>query len=308
MENERFIIEVRNFGKINEDSQILSGLEFAITQGECLGLIGPKGSGKSTALKLLSGHEVFTEGEMFVHSFNARFHFEEMKSKISWIPDWGGLDYDFSVLDNMMLFGSYLHIKKQILKERCRDLLRLCHLEDVADTLVEHLDPLALKKIQIARSLINNPSLLLIDQSNKDCGIIYDKKEIWTIFKKLKKSGFALLITTNSIEEIETICDHVVFLNNRQQVAFGRPKDLKTDLIGEKVIEFNCKLNELKYFLEQIKSQFEYQVSQNRVRIFIRDSSQIRLAVKIIASQDYSIRGVNLQDVFLKLTGKELSI
>ena len=139
-------------------------ISFEVQAGECFGLLGPNGAGKTSTFKMIYGSSQITSGELFVLGLNAKDHIQKIKSKIGVVPQENGLDPDFSVMDNLIIYASYLGLDKQVGLARSRELLRLIQLEDYSSQKVDVLSGGMKRRLAIARSLLNEPQVLLLDE------------------------------------------------------------------------------------------------------------------------------------------------
>jgi len=280
-------------------------VSFYIEYGECFGLLGPNGAGKTSTFRMLYGTSVPTQGDLFVNGLNLRTNVKKIKTLLGVVPQEDGLDPDFNVLDNLLVYGSYYRMPKSRLLERSRELLRSMLLEDYADKPVSELSGGLRRRLTIARALLTDPKILLLDEPTTGLDP-QARLWIWNELRDLKKKGKTIVLTTHYMEEAEVLCDKIMILNKGQVVTAGRPKDLVAELVGQEVVEFEVVPRDLPYYLDRVKDRFEYQLIRNRLHFYLREREEAQSLIKEINSEQIIIRRATLNDVFLKIAGHEV--
>jgi lipooligosaccharide transport system ATP-binding protein len=302
----RVIVEAKGLRKTYLDHEVVSGLDFEIYRGECFGLLGPNGAGKSSTMKMMYGSTQITSGELFLLGLNVKNHAREIKGRIGIIPQEDGLDPDFSALDNLLVFSSYQFIPKKEAKERALQLLKMLRLEDHINSKVEHLSGGMKRRLTIARGLINNPDLLILDEPTTGLDP-QARLFIWEYLRRLKNEGKTLILTTHYMEEAEFLCDRLAVIDKGMLLGLGTAKELVLQQVGHQVVEFAVKPEDINYFANRLKSEgYSYLVLESRIFVYLRDSQNSQDFLKIIASDSIVIRKPGLNDVFLKLAGHQL--
>lgn len=299
-------IEIKDLTKKYEDKVVVDGISLEIYKGECFGLLGPNGAGKTTTMKMMYCSALVSSGELYVLGLNVKKNYREIKTRIGVVPQEDGLDPDFTVLENLLVYASYHNIPLAEADLRAQALLRLMKLEDYQDRSVETLSGGMKRRLAIARGLINSPEVIFLDEPTT--GLDPQARIwIWDFFKHLKSEKSTLVLTTHYMEEAEQMCDRVAIIDNGKILIVGKPKDLIRDLIGKEVVEFDTNPVDLNYYLGRLRAEgFSYQVIKDTVSVLVKENQEGRKVVDLIASDKIFIRKPTLNDVFLKLAGHQL--
>lgn len=298
-------IEARKLTKAYDGKKVVDGIHLQINEGECFGLIGPNGAGKSTTLRMMYCSSPPTSGELFVLGLNVRMNSKKIKSLIGVVPQDNGLDPDFSVMENLLVYARYFGIPAKKALPKARELLRFMHLEEYDDRPVDQLSGGMQRRLVIARALMSDPQLVFLDEPTT--GLDPQARYwIWEALRELKDRGRTLVLTSHYMEEVERICDRVALIDKGQVLALGSPQDLIRDEIGHEVVEFVVNSGDVDYYVRKIKGKFSYQILNNRIRMFIGQGQDGREALSVISSESIWVRKSSLDDVFLKLAGYEL--
>lgn len=299
-------IEIKDLTKKYDDKVVVDRLNLEIFKGECFGLLGPNGAGKSTTMKMMYCSALLTSGELYVLGLNVKKNYREIKSRIGVVPQEDGLDPDFTVLENLLVYSSYHNIPKSEADLRAQALLRLMKLEEYQDRSVETLSGGMKRRLAIARGLINSPEVVFMDEPTTGLDP-QARLWIWDFFRHLKSENNTLVLTTHYMEEAEQMCDRVAIIDNGKILTVGKPQDLIKDLIGKEVVEFNTNPVDLNYYLGRLRAEgFAYQVIKDTVSVLVKENQEGRKVIDLIASDKIFIRKPTLNDVFLKLAGHQL--
>lgn len=299
-------IEIKDLTKKYDDKVAVDGINLEIYKGECFGLLGPNGAGKSTTMKMMYCSALVTSGELYVLGLNVKKNYREIKTRIGVVPQEDGLDPDFTVLENLLVYASFHNIPKAEADLRAQALLRLMKLEEYQDRSVETLSGGMKRRLAIARGLINSPEVVFLDEPTT--GLDPQARIwIWDFFKHLKSEKSTLVLTTHYMEEAEQMCDRVAIIDGGRILTVGRPRDLIRELIGKEVVEFDTNPVDLNYYLGRLRDEgFSYQVIKDTVSVLVKENQEGRRVVDLIASDKIYIRKPTLNDVFLKLAGHQL--
>ncbi|WP_374031700.1 ABC transporter ATP-binding protein [Bdellovibrio bacteriovorus] len=299
-------IEIKDLTKKYDDKIAVDGINLEIYKGECFGLLGPNGAGKSTTMKMMYCSALVSSGELYVLGLNVKKNFREIKSRIGVVPQEDGLDPDFTVLENLLVYASFHNIPVAEADLRAQALLRLMKLEEYQDRSVETLSGGMKRRLAIARGLINSPEVVFLDEPTT--GLDPQARVwIWDFFKHLKSEKSTLVLTTHYMEEAEQMCDRVAIIDGGRILTVGKPRDLIRDLIGKEVVEFDTNPVDLNYYLGRLRAEgFSYQVIKDTVSVLVKENQEGRRVVDLIASDKIFIRKPTLNDVFLKLAGHQL--
>jgi lipooligosaccharide transport system ATP-binding protein len=299
-------IEIKDLKKKYDDKIVVDGINLEIQKGECFGLLGPNGAGKTTTMKMMYCSALVTSGELYVLGLNVKKNYREIKSRIGVVPQEDGLDPDFTVLENLIVYSNYHNIPIKEAELKAQALLRLMKLEEYQDRSVETLSGGMRRRLAIARGLINSPELIFLDEPTT--GLDPQARIwIWDFFKNLKSERSTVVLTTHYMEEAEQMCDRVAIVDNGKILTVGKPKDLINELIGKEVVEFDTNPVDLNYYLGRLRDAgYAYQVIKNTVSVLVKENQEGRKVVDLIASDKIFIRKPTLNDVFLKLAGHQL--
>jgi len=299
------VIEARNLVKSYANKNVVDGIDLVINEGECFGILGPNGAGKTSTMRMMYCSSPVTSGELFVLGLNVKTNSRNIKMKIGVVPQEDGLDPDFSVLDNLLVYARYHNIPIKRARTQARELLRFMHLEEYDGRQVDTLSGGMRRRLTIARALLNDPQILFLDEPTT--GLDPQARFwIWEAMADLKRRGKSLVLTTHYMEEAERICDRIILIDKGKILCEGRPADLINEYIGDEVVEFRLKQDEVDYYVKRIKEKFQYQIMNNRVRIFVKTAQEGRHALEQIESDNILVRKASLDDVFLRLAGYEL--
>jgi lipooligosaccharide transport system ATP-binding protein len=303
---QKMIVEAKGLVKRYADHLVLNGIHFEVFQGECFGILGPHGAGKSTLMQMMYGSSPMQLGELFIVGLNARSNIREIKSRIGVLPQDEGLDADFTVRENLKIYGSFYGIDRDALTQRTEDLLKLMRLEDLGDQVVRHLSGSMKRRLGLARAMINQPEVLFLDEPSSGLdpqGRIW----VWDFLKKVKTEMGTVVLTTSYMEEAEQICDRIAIMDRGQLLAIGNPKTLIRENVGVQVVEFQVAPSDLQYYLTRLSShKFRHQVIRDQVNVHLQAQEEVQVVMGLVQSLKVTIRQPSLSDVFLKLAGYKL--
>lgn len=291
----------KNYGGVN----VVDGIQLEIKQGECVGILGPNGAGKSTTIKMIYGQVKPTEGELFVLGLNALAEIEEIRKRIGVVPQDDGLDSDFSAYENLKLFGLYHGMEPTQIESQAETLLAEMRLTEFQHKPVESLSGGMKRRLAIARALIHNPQLLLMDEPTTGLDP-QARLWIWNYFEKLKALKHTLILTTHYMEEAERLCDRIIIIDHGKVLDAGTSAELINKHIGKDVIELHVK-NEKEYWKGKVSElQLKYQEYEDSLFVFINEIEQKNQLINFLQNTQYYVRSANLNDVFLKLAGYQI--
>jgi len=299
------VAEARSLVKKYGDKTVVDGIHFQIKRGECFGFLGPNGAGKTSTMKMMYCLSPVTSGELFVLNLDVSTRETEIKSRIGVVPQEDGLDTDFTVLENLLIYASYYNIPADVAEKRARELLRFMRIDEKSTSTIDQLSGGMKRRLAMARGMINNPEMLFLDEPTTGLDP-QARLLIWDNLKALKKEGMSIILTTHYMEEAEQICDRLVIMDHGRFLCEGKPSDLIAEHIGREVVEFSCEDKDIDYFIERVKNKYDYQVIRNRFHLFIKAGQDGKQAIATISSSDVTIRKSTLEDVFLKVAGHEL--
>jgi lipooligosaccharide transport system ATP-binding protein len=299
-------LEARGLVKSFGDFKALNGVSFEVQPGECFGLLGPNGAGKSTTLKMVYGHIQPTNGELFVLGMNVKDAGREIRSRVGVVPQDEGLDNELTVLENLLIFSKYFGIEAQVAHGRALDLLKMMRLDEKLDERVENLSGGLRRRLAIARSLMNHPELMILDEPT--VGLDPQVRIwMWNFLQKIKEQKKTIVLTTHYMEEAESLCDRLAIIDRGRVLAVGSPKQLIATHLGTEMVEFEAGVSEVGYFLNRLKEKkLRYFVVGDLVYVPFNDENSARELIGQIKSRRIALRKTNLSDVFLSLAGYDI--
>lgn len=300
------VIEAKGLTKRYDGKNVVDGISFEILKGECFGVLGPNGAGKSTTLKMMYCSSLVQAGELFILGLNVKKHVKEIKSKIGVVPQEDGLDPIFTVLENLIIFSRFHKIPEAEAELRAIELLRMMRLEDFKDRHVETLSGGMKRRLAIARSLMNAPDILFLDEPTTGLDP-QARLWVWNFLRKMKQDMGTLVLTTHYMEEAEVLCDRVAIMDEGKILTVGKPQDLIRKFVGKEIVEFYSTEHDMKYYLTRLQEAgYQYQVIRDHVSIHIQENQEGRKVLDLISSPNITVRKPTLNDVFMKLSGHEL--
>jgi lipooligosaccharide transport system ATP-binding protein len=304
--NSNVVLEAKGLTKQYHDKVVVDHLSFEIYQGECFGLLGPNGSGKSSTLKMMYGLSHISQGDVFLLGLNVKTHFREVKLRIGVVPQDDGLENDFTVLDNLLIFASYYQISRHEALARVTRLIRSMHLEEYQNVKVENLSGGLKRRLAVARSLIHNPDFIVLDEPTTGLDP-QSRIFVWDQIRELKKKAKTFLLTTHYMEEAEALCDRVAIIDKGKILALDNPLNLIAQHAGHQVVEVELNPEEISYYEKKLTMLgYDFVALEIRIIIYLHESQSTPDLLKNILGDSYSIRKPSLNDVFLKISGHTL--
>lgn len=300
------VVEARGLKKKFGDLKALEDISFDVHQGECFGILGPMGAGKSTLVRALFGATRLESGELFINGLNINQSLKELKAKIGVVISQEGLDQEFTVRQNLKVFGYYFGLSSEAIIQKTEYLLKTMGLEVYADQTPEVLHSGLKRRLAIARALIHSPSLLILDEPTKELNS-KSRQWLWNYLSELKAEGISVMLTTHYMEEAERICDRIAIMDKGKILAIGEPHFLVRDHIGSQVIELQVQRSELQYYITRLNAHnFKFQSVRDQINVHLQSSNQTQDVLNLVQSSKVTIRQPTLADVFLKLAGHDL--
>jgi lipooligosaccharide transport system ATP-binding protein len=299
------LFECKNLVKRYGDATVVNDVSFQIAPGECLGVIGPNGAGKTTTLRMCLGLSSPESGS--VHAFGLQMPQDALaiKARLGVVSQFDTLDPDFTCAENLMVFGRYFGMKKAEIAQRIPQLLEFAALTHKADAKPGQLSGGMKRRLSLARALINNPDVLLLDEPTT--GLDPQARHLmWERLQQLLQQGKSILLTTHFMDEAERLCDRLLVLDHGQKIAEGTPRDLITQHLEPDVVEVfgNGAMALLDSPLRSLAQRVE--TSGETVFFYTVDAAPLLQALNAHAGLRTLHRPANLEDLFLKLTGRQI--
>lgn len=282
----------------------VDGISFRVLRGECFGILGPNGAGKTSTIRMVYGFSPLTGGRLHIFGIPVSEGWRDIKSRIGVCQQENNLDPDLTVQQNLEVFARYFNMPKQLARERAEKLLEFIALDHRKAAKVPELSGGMMRRLVLARSLINEPELLILDEPTTGLDP-QSRHQVWEKLEGLRSEGLSILLTTHYMDEASRICDRLVIMDQGRILVEGRPMDLIREHVGQDVIEVSTPTARLREF---VRSQsITHEDLGHRLIIFGRDSDKLFHHI----STDYCTEGcvlrtATLEDVFLQLTGRGL--
>ncbi len=279
------LIEIKNVTKKFDGFVAVDSIDLDINNGDFIGLLGPNGAGKTTLIKMLTALLKPTKGKIYIEGKEVGRNNNQVKRKIGVVPQHMNLEKELTAYENLVFAAKLFKLRKKDYKLKVEELIDFMELEDYRNKLSQELSGGIQRRLMIAKALINNPSIIFLDEPT--VGIdINARRKIWDILKTMNKNGITILLTTHYIEEAETLCDRVCFMDKGTIFKDDSPSNLKNEL-GKYTVE---------YFTEESMTMYRY--FQNR-------KSAIEFA-NTLDDKEFSIRELTLEDVFYNYTNRKV--
>ena len=300
------VIWARGLAKRFGDLVAVDDIDFDIARGESFGFLGPNGAGKTSTMRMIACMSPKTAGTLRVLGMDPETDGPEIRSRIGLVPQEDTLDLQLTVLDNLMIYGRYFDLPKKVIRERARRLLDFAELSERADDTVEPLSGGMKRRLTIARALVSEPDLLILDEPTT--GLDPQARHLlWDRLYRLKSQGVTLVITTHYMDEAEQLCDRLVVMDKGRIAAAGTPAVLIEHYSTREVLELRFLGEDAPpEQLEGIAERIE--VLPDRVLLYSDDGDRALEEVRArgIAPTSSLVRRSTLEDVFLSLTGRTL--
>ncbi|KQR95877.1 MULTISPECIES: ABC transporter ATP-binding protein [Microbacterium] len=290
------------------DFVAVDGLSFEVTAGESFGLLGPNGAGKSTTMKMVGAVSSRTGGSLSILGLDPDRYGPEIRSRLGVVPQQDNLDAELNARENLYIYGRYFGLPGKVCRERAEELLSFAQLEDKATAKVDQLSGGMKRRLTIARALINEPRILLLDEPTT--GLDPQARHVlWDRLFRLKEQGTTLVLTTHYMDEAEQLCDRLVVVDKGRIMAEGSPATLIREHSSREVLEvrFGSDRN------EQVAPQLagigdRVEVLPDRILIYADDGEAALERIHALGLEPVTslVRRSSLEDVFLRLTGRSL--
>lgn len=302
------VIRARDLRKTYKDFVAVDGINFDVYRGESFGLLGPNGAGKSTTMKMISSVSQRTSGELEILGKEPNDQGPEIRAHLGVVPQKDLLDRELKVWENLMVYGRYFGLSRKWLKTKIDELLEFAQLVDKRNSKAEDLSGGMQRRLAIARGLVNEPEILLLDEPTT--GLDPQARHIlWDRLFRLKEQGVTLVITTHYMDEAEQLCDRLIVMDKGQIMAEGSPAELIKKYSSKEVVELRFGTDKNEQVAKELEGMGErMEILPDRILIYTEKGED--LLTKIIESGKHPVtslvRRSSLEDVFLRLTGRTL--
>ena len=302
------LVHARSLTKRFAAFTAVNAIDFDVHVGEAFGFLGPNGAGKTSTMRMIACSSPVTDGELSVIGLDPRTHAAEIKSRLGVVPQADNLDAELTVLENLLMYARYFDIPGPVARARAAELLEFMQLSERANDQVEPLSGGMKRRLTIARALINEPDLLLLDEPTT--GLDPQARHLlWERLYRLKQRGATLIITTHYMDEAEQLCDRLVVMDKAEIVAAGSPRQLIEQYSTREVLELRvpeASRPGIDGRLEGLADRVEE--LPDRYLLYAADGEQALEAIhqREIPIESALVRRATLEDVFLRLTGRSL--
>jgi len=302
------LVSARGLTKRFDDFTAVDAIDFNISPGEVFGFLGPNGAGKSSTMRMIGATSPITAGSLSVFGLDPDADGRQIRGRLGVVPQENMLDEELRVRDNLYIYGRYFDLPRKLINERIEDLLAFAHLEDKRDSKVEHLSGGMKRRLTIARALINNPELVLLDEPTT--GLDPQARHIlWDRLYRLKQDGATLIITTHYMDEAEQLCDRLVVMDQGKIVAEGSPRSLIEEHSHREVLELRFAVGAQEAAVGALSGLAPRQeILADRVLLYVDDADRAlaEVGARDLSPESAVVRRSTLEDVFLRLTGRSL--
>jgi lipooligosaccharide transport system ATP-binding protein len=298
------VLSARGLRKSFGDVEVVCGVDLEVASGECFGLLGPNGAGKTTTLKLCLGLSDPDAGEIELLGEAVPRRAREARSRVGVVPQFDSLDPDFTVAENLMVYGRYFGIASKEIARRIPDLLEFAGLAARGAARINTLSGGMKRRLTLARALVNDPQVIVMDEPTT--GLDPQARHlIWERLRQLTQQGKTLLLTTHFMEEAERLCQRLAIMDHGRIIAHGSPRSLIAEHTERQVVEVHGP--GVEDWMAQAK-RLAPRVERvgDTVFCYARDVEPILKSLSSTADLTYLHRAASLEDVFLKLTGRDL--
>ena len=306
--SEEILVHARGLTKRFAEFTAVNAIDFDVRVGEAFGFLGPNGAGKTSTMRMIACSSPVTEGELSVIGMDPRTQGSQIKARLGVVPQLDNLDTELTVRENLEMYARYFDIPGEVARARTNELLEFVQLAERAGDQVDPLSGGMKRRLTIARSLINEPELIILDEPTT--GLDPQARHLlWERLYRLKQRGATLIITTHYMDEAEQLCDRLVVMDKAEVAAEGSPRELIERYATREVLELRLPdhvRGSLDGRLDGLAQRIE--ALPDRHLLYVDDGERALEAVhqREIPIDSALVRRATLEDVFLRLTGRTL--
>ncbi|WP_435051663.1 ABC transporter ATP-binding protein [Desulfoferrobacter suflitae] len=300
----QYVIQAQSVTKVFNGFTAVNEISFKLIAGECLGLLGPNGAGKTSTIRMTYGFSPMSSGRLSVFGLDIRTHWREIKGRLGVCQQENSLDPDLTVQQNLEVFGRYFNIPAGATREKARKLLEFIALDHRRDAQVSELSGGMMRRLVLARALINDPELVILDEPTTGLDP-QSRHQVWEKLENLRSEGLSILLTTHYMEEAARLCDRLIIMDHGEILVEGKPAELIIEHAGRNVVEIAQPTDELREFIRS--RDLTHDDLGRRILIYGDENDQLFDIIRErFCKENCSLRGSTLEDVFLRLTGRQL--
>jgi lipooligosaccharide transport system ATP-binding protein len=306
--NGRPLVEARGLVKRFGDFTAVDGIDVTVHAGEAFGFLGPNGAGKSSTMRMIGAVSPVTAGELTVLGLDPATQGPQLRARLGVVPQEDALDLELTLEENLLIYGRYFDLPRRVLRDRITDLLVFVQLADRRRSKVDLLSGGMKRRLVIARSLINDPELVLLDEPTT--GLDPQARHVlWDRLYRLKQQGVTLILTTHYMDEAEQLCDRLVVMDAGRIVAEGSPRELIERHTAREVVELRFPVGAQPAALARLDG-LAARVEELPDRVLLStddaDATLDEVLARGLQPAATVTRRSTLEDVFLHLTGRQL--
>jgi len=299
-----YVVEAEKLRKTFGEFTAVNDISFRVFPAECFGILGPNGAGKTTTIRMIYGFSPMSGGSLRVFGLDISRDWRRIKARTGVCQQENSLDPDLTVLQNLEVFAHYFDIPKKEASRRAAELLNFIALDHRQSATVSELSGGLMRRLVLARALINQPDLLILDEPTTGLDP-QSRHQIWDRLEALRKQGMTILLTTHYMEEASRLCDRLIIIDHGLILVEGKPQELIREHVGQDVIEISAPTEDLRSFVKN--KGLQHEDLGHRLVIYCEEGGDLYETLSRDFCRDGCVmRMATLEDVFLKLTGREL--
>ena len=302
------LIHARNLVKRFGDFTAVDGIDVEVRRGEAFGFLGPNGAGKSSTMRMIGCVSPPTEGVLEILGLDPRRDGPRIRGRLGVCPQLDNLDIELTVRENLTTYARFFGIPRKVARRRADELLEFVQLSERADSKVDPLSGGMKRRLTIARALVNEPEMVLLDEPTT--GLDPQARHlVWERLFRLKQQGVTLVLTTHYMDEAEQLCDRLVVMDGGRIAAEGSPRELIERYSTREVVELRFAAESQEPYAEKLAGLGErLEVLPDRVLLYVDDGDEAAAEVqrRSLMPASVLVRRSSLEDVFLHLTGRTL--
>ncbi len=302
------LIIARGLTKRYGDFVAVDNIDFTVSRGESFGFLGPNGAGKSTTMRIISSTLQRTSGEISILGKDPNEHGPQIRAHLGVVPQQDHLDNQLTVAENLYIYGRYFGLSKKFIRPKVDELLEFAQLEEKRDVKVEALSGGMKRRLTIARALVSEPEILMLDEPTT--GLDPQARHIlWDRLFRLKEQGVTLLITTHYMDEAEQLCNRLIVMDKGKIMAEDSPLELIKKYSTKEVLEVRFGSGRNDQVADQLRQMCDrIEVLPDRILMYADDGEALleEVTAKHLKPLTSLVRRSSLEDVFLRLTGRSL--
>lgn len=297
------VIEARQLRKAFGGIVAVDGLSFEVGRGRACGILGPNGAGKTSTIRMVYGFSPRSGGSLTVFGLDVDTRWREIRSRIGVCQQDNALDPDLTVEQNLLIFAGYFAMPKAVARQRSRELLDFFALADRGEADVRELSGGMARRLMLARALINRPELLILDEPTTGLDP-QSRNQVWDRLLDLRAEGLTILLTTHYMEEAAILCDDILIMDAGRELDRGAPRDLIEKHVGRAVLELVDPDAEARSAVEA--SGLAHDDLGRRILVYAGSYGELENLSDLLPERHRVARPAGMEDVFLRLTGREL--